>query len=120
MRAYNAGGCFSTSLPTTIVVVAAREISNNVTEEISAPSLELSAYPNPVHDLLNIDFNSEVQKSYTLSLLDIQGRVVYTRAFESEVGSNHIELNVSEYQKGIYFGYLTSDSEKRSLKVIVD
>ena len=120
VRAYNAGGCFSTSLPTTIVVVAAREISNNVTEEISAPSLELSAYPNPVHDLLNIDFNSEVQKSYTLSLLDIQGRVVYTRAFESEVGSNHIELNVSEYQKGIYFGYLTSDSEKRSLKVIVD
>nr|MBP9791380.1 T9SS type A sorting domain-containing protein [Bacteroidia bacterium] len=57
---------------------------------------------------------------YTISLLDIQGRVVYTKAFESEVGLNHIEMNVSEYQKGIYFGYLTSATEKRSIKVIID
>lgn len=120
VRAYNAGGCFSTSLPTTIVVVAAREINNNVSEEISTSDIELSAYPNPVHDLLNIDFNSTVQKTYTLSLLDIQGRVVYTKAFESEIGLNHLELNVSEYQKGIYFGYLTSEAERRSLKIIVD
>ena len=120
VRAYNAGGCFSTSLPTTVVVVAAREMNNTVTEDISAPAMEISAYPNPVHDLLNIDFTSTVQKKYTISLLDIQGRVVYSRELESEIGLNHIELNVSEYQKGIYFGYLTSDTEKRSLKVIVD
>ncbi len=119
VRAYNAGGCFSTSLPTTVVVVAAREMNNVVSEE-TTPALELSAYPNPVHDLLNIDFTSTVQKIYTISLLDIQGRVVYSREFESEVGLNHIELNVSEYQKGVYFGYLTSDTEKKSLKVIVD
>ena len=82
--------------------------------------MEISAYPNPGHDLLNIDFTSTVQKKYTISLLDIQGRLVYSRELESEIGLNHIELNVSEYQKGIYFGYLTSDTEKRSLKVIVD
>lgn len=120
VRAYNAGGCFSTSLPTTIVVVAVREMSDNASEEISAPSVEMSAYPNPVHDVLNIDFNTSLQKTYTISLMDIQGRIVYTKAFESEIGLNHIELNVSEYNKGIYFGYLTSDSEKRSLKVIID
>lgn len=119
VRGYNAGGCFSTSLPTTIVVVAVRE-ANNTVEEISTPSVEMSAYPNPVHDLLNIDFNTQVQSTYTISLLDIQGRVVYTKAFESEVGLNHIEMNVSEYQKGIYFGYLTSATEKRSIKVIID
>jgi len=99
VRGYNAGGCFSTSLPTTIVVVAVRE-ANNTVDEITTPSVEKS--------------------TYTISLLDIQGRVVYTKAFESEVGLNHIEMNVSEYQKGIYFGYLTSATEKRSIKVIID
>lgn len=120
VRAYNAGGCFSTSLPTSVVVVAVRTANNDITDETTTPAVEMSTYPNPVHDILNIDFSSQDQKVYTISLLDIQGRVVYTKAFESQIGLNHVELNVSAYQKGIYFGYLTSDSEKRSVKVIID
>ncbi len=119
VRGYNAGGCFSTSLTTTIIVVAVRAQGPEISSETATPAIELSAYPNPVHDLLNIDFTTEVQKTYSLSLIDIQGRIVYTKSFESEIGLNHLELNVSEYRKGIYFGYLVSDSEKKTIKVVV-
>lgn len=120
VRAYNAGGCFSTSLTTTILVVAVRETADQLEQASTAETLNLTAYPNPAHEFLNIDFTSASQKSYTIKILDLQGREIYTRAIEAEVGLNHIELNVAEYQHGIYFGYLLSETDKQSIKVIIE
>ena len=119
VRSYNAGGCFSTSLPTNIIVVSVR-LADDSEPKTSNELSNLVAYPNPAHDQLSIDFTSPSAKVYTVKLLDIQGREIYSRPFEAETGVNHIELNVSEYEHGIYFGYLLSDTDKKSIKVIIE
>lgn len=117
VRGYNAGGCYSTSMETNIVVVSVK-LAQEPSADLS--TLSMKAYPNPVHDILNIDFNSPSQKIMTIKILDIQGREIFSQPIEAVTGANHIELNVSEYQHGIYFGYLLSDTEKQSIKVIIE
>src|SRR6185369_4065333 len=68
VRSYNAGGCFSTSLPTTITVIMARESNGNATTGISNEEnqIQYSLYPNPMHDQLNIAFNLSDSKKVTV------------------------------------------------------
>lgn len=117
VRAYSAGGCFSTSLPTTILVVAARTAAPGYNE----PSpVALTAYPNPAHENVYFDFNSTTEKEYTISLVDIQGRVILEQKVNATVGLNHVELYLEAFQHGIYFGYLISDDVRETVKVVVE
>jgi hypothetical protein len=119
VRAYNSGGCFSTSLTQTILVVAARVAAENPFETASTPS-SLTAYPNPAHDNVSFEFNSSTEKEYTISLVDIQGRVILERVVNASEGLNHVDINLEAFQHGIYFGYLISDEAKETVKVVVE
>ncbi|MBL0104461.1 MAG: T9SS type A sorting domain-containing protein [Bacteroidetes bacterium] len=117
VRAYSAGGCFSTSLPTTILVVAARTAAPGYNE----PSpVALTAYPNPAHENVYFDFNSITEKEYTISLVDIQGRVILEQKVNATVGLNHVELDLEAFQHGIYFDILSAVMFERRLRLLLN
>lgn len=63
---------------------------------------ELSVYPNPTEEVLYIDIN---QKS-KYSIIDMFGKVIKTGI--AKAGEN--ELNLKNYQAGIYFLKLNNDN----------
>jgi len=118
VRAYNAGGCYTTSLPAPVTVLQARaKNSENVTENSES---KVSVYPNPVKDDLNVVFNASENKSYNIRLIDITGRTIKEQTLESVAGENKIQFDVTTLPGGIYFAWIISDGKKETVKVIVD
>lgn len=62
-------------------------------------TLEVKAYPNPFINTLQINVSS-IKIPYKLELVDVMGRIVASR----EGSGKYVEtLNVSSFQKGLYF-----------------
>ena len=81
---------------------------------------EVKAYPNPVKDLLNVDFISSVQQSYTVKLMDMTGRVVYNESRSASEGENHMEMNVSGFSSGIYMINFEMGDLREQIRVVVE
>lgn len=82
-------------------------------------SPELSAYPNPAEMEFTISFETNINESYLLRILDITGRQVLTRTGISTIGTNNEIFNVSELPRGIYLAELIVNNDKQFIKVVV-
>ena len=72
---------------------------------------ELTVFPNPVHDIMRIQADSEIR---SLSLFDIQGRLLRT----IEINGLNAEVDISHFSKGTYILEITC-SEKIYTRLIV-
>ena len=68
----------------------------------------VSVYPNPVVEILNIDFSLAKERPDRLEIHDSSGKIVTT--FDSL--DQQISLDVSDYPTGLYFLQFTSGSNK--------
>ena len=87
-------------------------LSNHRTIDNSIEALKikpLEVYPNPTNEILSI--NSENLIGKHLTLIDINGKVVFT----FKVTGKLTNLNLSNYSKGIY----TLKSENNFTKVVI-
>jgi hypothetical protein len=73
---------------------------------------ELSVYPNPATDVLNVDFTAE-GNDFTVSLMDLQGRVL-----ASEFGTN-VSFPVAEFAAGSYIVTISSDAGVYTENVVI-
>jgi aminopeptidase YwaD len=86
-------------------------------EEFSA-DFQVSFFPNPTKDLLNINFGTLSEKEYQISLIDINGRVVLEKIIYNP---NLIEkVAISEFSKGIYLVKLVAGDKKVSKKIVIE
>lgn len=79
--------------------------------------LGLSIFPNPSIDELNIQINSDKNSDANLTITDIMGKVVYSEAISiTEIYSQ--KINISSFNKGMYFLNLKNDSGSMIVKFI--
>jgi hypothetical protein len=62
--------------------------------------IEIQVYPNPVADILNIQFPKFKNQSGVIEILSIEGKVFYTQMINSQ--SNIYQINISSLSKGLY------------------
>ena len=101
------GACTDTAM----VVVTFDECLGVEANEVSS----LEVYPNPVADVLTIA-NLDVNGNATISLLDLQGKVVYSKTI-SDVNGNY-ELDLSRFENGIYVVEVTSELDSQKVRVV--
>ena len=78
----------------------------------------LRSYPNPVVDKLTIGFPASLQGKYTLDLIDIQGRVVYSlQGNESSMLSLQIN-DMGAFPSGIYLVKISNNSSVYSGRIV--
>lgn len=78
---------------------------------------QVSFFPNPTKDTLNINLGSFPETNYSFSIIDLNGKVVINKRVEN---AKLIEsISVSNLSKGIYLGVLESGGDKRITKKIV-
>jgi hypothetical protein len=63
---------------------------------------QITVYPNPVTDVLNMNLDSEMNSSAMLTITDMQGRVVRTENIQLVAGSNKISTNTNLLSSGMY------------------
>ena len=78
------------------------------------------AYPNPVHDQLNVEFTSNDENSVLIKMIDLSGRIVYSEQVNPSIGANQNAINVSEFAKGVYLLQVEMNNQFENLRVIVD
>lgn len=68
----------------------------------------LSAYPNPATSVVNVTFEA-VNGDYTVSIIDLQGRVITSEVYSNLSGFQSVEMSVSELEAGNYFISVSND-----------
>jgi hypothetical protein len=63
-------------------------------------------YPNPASSIINFEFAADVDKSYSLQIYNFTGK----RAYETQVNSDKIKVDLSTFYRGIYFFQLRDRS----------
>lgn len=64
---------------------------------------ELSVYPNPATDKLNLNFFITENATITANVIDMIGKTVMNQNFTAQEGFNQSALDISSLNNGIYF-----------------
>jgi len=82
---------------------------------------EMSIYPNPTAGFTTVSYNTPETSSLSIQILDITGKCinsVYNGL--TAKGVQKLELNLSEYPKGLYFVKIQSGTSIETRKLIIE
>ena len=74
----------------------------------------MKIYPNPANEYISLNINGF--KPFSLSLMDMKGKVIISK---SHYSSNYINIPVSEVEPGIYLISVKGDNKSIVKKVII-
>ncbi|MBL0095976.1 MAG: T9SS type A sorting domain-containing protein [Bacteroidetes bacterium] len=80
----------------------------------------LDVYPNPAHDKLNILFTSEENSQYSLRLIDISGKIVYSETGTGDGTLKHSLWNTEQYASGLYMLQLFTEKSMSRIAVMIE
>ena len=83
--------------------------------EQSVINNNLSVYPNPANNIVNIKFDSPQNASNIITLLNVVGKIVY----QDIIIGNKTPLSVSNLQDGIYFLQVENEERKTVKKISI-
>ncbi|MES2811575.1 MAG: M28 family peptidase [Bacteroidota bacterium] len=79
---------------------------------------QVSFFPNPSHDFININKGLLIESDYKISVVDSNGKIVLEKEY---LNSKLIEpLNITALSKGIYLITLVSGENKISKKMMIE
>jgi hypothetical protein len=74
----------------------------------------VSIYPNPAKDLLNIDM-THCKQVTSIRIVDLQGKVLYET---TEIGSEKLTVDLSVFRSGIYLVQLTDINGAKAVEIV--
>jgi hypothetical protein len=86
------------------------EGATSINEQVTT---EISMYPNPAADMVNISLNGD-NSNATVSFYDTEGRMVINQVFNGQA-----EVNVSSLEAGIYFVKINTESNIEIKKLVI-
>ncbi|MBU0486855.1 MAG: T9SS type A sorting domain-containing protein, partial [Bacteroidetes bacterium] len=78
----------------------------------------ISVFPNPVVENLEVVVSAETAGKTQLSVLDVNGQVVYRDNRDLAVGNNHFTVDMSKFAAGVYFIQVGIGQKSHNFKVI--
>jgi photosystem II stability/assembly factor-like uncharacterized protein len=86
-------------------------------EDKSVSENNISVYPIPAHDQLNILFNDPVNGKSDISLYNLNGKVV--KQIHATAFTKHVEINITELDAGYYLLMVTQNNKAHTTKILV-
>lgn len=88
-------------------------------ENLNSPA-QLSIFPNPASDMLNINLEMAFTHNVTIAIYDIVGKVVYTKEMGNlPPGQSKQSININHLNDGVYFVNTTIGENTITSKLIV-
>lgn len=69
---------------------------------LKATHINLRLFPNPAAHELTIEFTEPVSEIYSVSIADVTGRIVFTKAVASSSDGGRVQLDCSDLLEGVY------------------
>lgn len=102
------------------VNLTCREAGNsNADVEFSEIENSINVYPNPAHDVLNINVNALQSENTIIKILDMSGRVVMSRQIIAQQGVTNNTIDVSSFAKGIYMLVAENSSVAIKQRIVI-
>ena len=77
----------------------------------------ISIAPNPSNGIVTISKNNQTTVS-KITVFDINGKIL--KVVDSELSLEAIEINLSDFSKGVYFLEISNDIDKVVRKIIIE
>ncbi len=77
----------------------------------------MKAYPNPTIDFLYLDLEANISTAAQIQLIDLLGNVLQMQDIRTQVGNNHLTLDLNYLASGIYYVVLQVGEEMISRKI---
>ena len=90
------------------------QVDNSGIKELSKKEIDISAYPNPATNKITIESEEAIK---SLQLTTLNGQEVYNKLI-TDNSTKHI-IDLSDFNKGIYFIRIETNQYKDILKVVV-
>jgi len=81
-------------------------------------TIALNVFPNPASDLVNVTFEGQ-NTDYSISLMDIQGRVISSREIANASGEQVVSFSTENVAKGSYIVTVTSNGATTTKNVVI-
>ncbi|NNF34899.1 MAG: T9SS type A sorting domain-containing protein [Saprospiraceae bacterium] len=79
----------------------------------------LSLAPNPVNDILNVNYTSDTESQVRMVVMDVNGKSVLNQRIDINKGLNSSRVNVRSFSPGVYVLHIISDENAISKKFVV-
>jgi hypothetical protein len=86
---------------------------------INAPAMNMEVYPNPANDQLSWNVKTQEASSVSVSLIDINGKVVFNKSINGKIISYKDTLSLVDFANGVYTLQVTTNKGTSSQKVVV-
>jgi len=106
------------SLPS-VTLLFATSLAKEATT-VNAVINGLTVYPNPSNGTFNVNFSAAEAGSATVTLMDLSGRVVFEKSYNTQLGNNELPVEVQGFTAGAYLLQLKQGNERQTLKVILN
>ncbi|MEZ5048285.1 MAG: T9SS type A sorting domain-containing protein [Saprospiraceae bacterium] len=85
-------------------------MSNVIAVEMALGTRDLveRIFPNPTTNAITVDFVSISDQAITVELFDITGKIIYQKKYNVTIGSNNLNLDMSQLSSGVYMLRLES------------
>jgi hypothetical protein len=79
----------------------------------------VAVWPNPVMDVVHLQWNSEKNETTILILLDEKGRTLASQTKQSTIGNNQHDIDMRAYAKGVYTLVMQDQYQRKLVQKIV-
>jgi len=77
--------------------------NTGIFETNEGKQINLSTFPNPVKDILNISLTLDAPTAGKIDILDRSGKTVYSADFSFSAGDQSLKIDISAFSPGFYF-----------------
>jgi hypothetical protein len=88
-------------------------------DEFELKKGEISVFPNPANEQLNVRFANAPCGLYVLELIDLNGKAVYSELHSDSDISSNVKIDVSNYQKGTYLLRVFYGNKNSTQKIVL-
>ncbi len=80
---------------------------------------QIKVYPNPVNNILNIEFNQNISEQPTIQIINMLGVIVKEIRVQAKNKTSVVNVNTESLSSGTYFVRVLSNSIKNSPKIFI-
>ena len=91
--------------------------TNSAVNQMSL-NIDVSLYPNPTTDIINIVMNSKNNELVNYSLTDVTGRIIDHGSWSLSSANSRFTLNVSKTNNGVYFLKLYTQERQGTFRIL--
>lgn len=91
----------------------------SIEEEQKIDDSDLSIYPNPANNKVTVRFETKDVEPIEIRILTISGQTIYSQNTEFNSFSEGVNLDISDFDSGIYFVTVNSSKGNISKKLVI-